>query len=128
MKIYVASKWEEHDTVKKIMIELEAAGHVITCDWTDHKYPQTDIQKELSRYAIDDINGVRNADIVIVYALNTTYTYRGAIGEMTAAIALGKPVYLIGHSVDECIFSNHPLVRRASSINEILKQYENHQK
>ncbi len=127
MKIYVASKWEEHETVRNIMTELESLGHTITCDWTNHEYPKNNVNQQLMEYAIMDIDGVRDADMVIVYAVNPTYTYRGAIGEMTAAIALDKRVCLIGHGIDECIFVNHPLVRRFNSMTEIIKYLERKQ-
>ncbi len=127
MRLYIASKWEEHETIRNLMTVLESLGHVITCDWTNHEYPKININQQLKGYAIMDIEGVRDADVIIVYAINPTYTYRGAIGEMTAAIALGKLVCLIGHGIDECIFVNHPLVRRFNSMIEIIKYLERKQ-
>ena len=121
MKIYVASRWEDRETTQEAMKTLISAGHTITTDWTTHDYPEKDVHKHLQEYAIADIEGVKNADVVVLLAISTPDYRGGATGEMTAAIALGKQVYLIGHSMDGCIFTNHPLVRRINSIEECLK-------
>ncbi len=121
-KFYVAGKWEDKANVKLIMNKLTDVGYEITCDWTNHT-GKDEIGK-LQEYAIYDIEGVKAADVVVVVA-TTSYDYRGgAIGEMTAAIALNKPVYLIGHAFDDCIFTNHPLVNRISCIEDLIGEHD----
>ena len=105
MKIYVAGKFEDHDECRKIMDSLEQAGHVITCDWTVHYFSDKKCPKErrLKEHCLDDINGVKNCDCLVFNALNER-NYRGALVEMGIAIGLNKPVLVLGHGIDNCIF------------------------
>jgi nucleoside 2-deoxyribosyltransferase len=109
MKIYVAGKWEERIYIQQLYRILKDEGHTITCDWTRHDYPKKNIEATLAKYAVDDINGVKNAELVIAVAENIA-NYRGMLVEIGAAIALDKPVIVIGKAINACIFINHPKV------------------
>jgi len=114
LKIYVAGKWQERDLIREIMKSLRDLGHEITCDWTDHEYPTENIKEKLAKYAVIDIEAVTACDVLIFYAENNL-PYAGAFCEMGAALALGKPVFIVGEGIDSCIFTNHPLVMKIGS-------------
>lgn len=104
MKFYVAGKWEDRDSVKEIMNYLEQQGHTITCDWTRHEYSDN---KSMERYALDDMQGVLDADVFVglfVKDLN----YKGALVELGMAMASGKKVIIVGNAISSCIFIKHP--------------------
>lgn len=110
MKIYVASKWENKLRVQEIQQLLRMAGNTITYDWTNCELPQNRAQ------AIMDLRGVADAD-VFVGVFEQDVRYNGALVELGAALALGKPVYLLGDApvLNKCIFVKHPHVRRGES-------------
>lgn len=110
LKIYVAGKWQDRFEVRTIQTILRDAGHEITCDWTDHEYPTENVNEMLRHYATADIQGVKDADVVICVFIQKHH-YRGALVEMGAALALDKPVFVLGHAEDSCIFMQHPNIR-----------------
>lgn len=116
-RIYVAGKWQDRKTISEIMTNMLSLGHKITCDWTDHEYPTENIEAKLMDYAIADIQGVIDCEVFIFYAVKF-FDYRGALVEMGAALALGKPVYIIGKAINGCIFINHPLVTMLDSLEQ----------
>lgn len=109
LKVYVASKWENKRRVREVMGMLELSGHEITYDWT-HQEVDTRTQ------AIRDLRGVVDAD-VYVGIFEEEASYKGALVEMGAALALGKPVYILGDwsGIDQCIFFRHPHIRRGEN-------------
>ena len=106
MKFYVAGKYQERQMITEIMDELRALGHEITTDWTSHGYATPEVH---SSYAVDDVRGVKEADVYIGVFING-HRYRGALCELGAALALDKPCWIIGYAEDDCIFMLHPLV------------------
>ncbi len=121
MKIYVAGKWEERNICKGVMAALEDSGCKITHDWT-----ASDEKENLAQSALDDINGVKNADVLVFIAIEGHH-YRGSFVEMGAALALGKPVIVVGAATDveTCIFINHPLVTRVDGLGDIIPCLKN---
>jgi nucleoside 2-deoxyribosyltransferase len=117
MNVYVAGKWEDREKVRHWHKVLRDNGHRITCDWTDHEYPEAGQEHLLQRYAVDDIVGVTVCDLLIVI-FQERYHYRGALVEMGAALALGKRVWVLGTAEESCIFMEHP------SVTVILTEYE----
>ena len=107
MNLYVATKFELKDSAKKFMDDMEAIGHVITYDWT--KSAQID-----ETQAINDMEGVRKADAVIMLA-DQEVAYTGTLVEVGAALGLGKPVYVRGNaSVTRTLFFKHRLIRHTN--------------
>lgn len=103
LAIYVAGKFEEAPRVQKVMDRLIDAGHWVTYDWTEQ-------EQASPRQAILDLSGVAGADVV-VFVFEKDLPYRGTYAELGAALALGKPVYILGHAGDACIFTKHPNVK-----------------
>jgi len=116
MKFYVAGKWEDRFRCKELMIRLRKLGHEITKDWTVDEenapgYPVINV--------VEDIRGVTQADFYVGIFIEH-YSYKGALIEMGAALALRKPVFIVGAALDSCIFIAHPLVKKFSSIRNLL--------
>jgi len=116
MKLYVAGKWEDRSRVAEIMRILEGMGNEITCDWTHHKYSDEAYPQQ---YCADDVKGVKDAELYIGIFV-ADYHYRGALVEMGIALGVGIPVWLFGNKQDDCIFSNHPSVRKFKDWGELV--------
>ena len=112
MKIYVAAKWEERPHAREVMRRLKENGHQISFDWTIGQLGN-------GKQADEDMNGVLNADCIILLA-EKKLNYRGALVELGAAIATGKRVILVGSGVDNCIFSMHPVIERVWTAEEAI--------
>lgn len=112
MKIYVASKWQEHENVGIIIMQLKNRNHEIMADWTDH--PKHAHNKE---YSIQAMAGIKECDLLISYMVNEHY-YKGAWAEIGAALVLNTEVYIIGDV--RGVFSEHPLVTKFTSILEVM--------
>lgn len=120
MKIYVAGNYSEDKLrCRSLMAELKNAGHEITEDWTDPKY--NNAPHVLCCQV--DVEGIRNADCIVFCAIFDR-KYRGAFVEMGMALALGKPVYVLGNAIDTCVFTAHPLVRKFQSFYELIEVVE----
>ena len=113
MKAYVATKYEFKDRAREVMLELSRAGHTISYDWT--------VNEQISPVqAMADLRGVYDADFLVVI-FEKDAAYKGSFVELGAALALGKPVYALGHAMDlyqreagwgGCLFLAHPNVHR----------------
>ena len=104
MKVYIATKFEEHERALSIAQALENAGHVITWRWWENDQFTTE-------QAARDMDGVLAAD-ALVFIAEKDLPYRGAYVEFGIAIARGIPIYLLGHAADSCIFTKLPQVQR----------------
>ena len=89
MKFYVAGKFEDKERVRLAQRCIEAAGHQITHDWTMAKALGGRVE------AIDDMEGVRDADALLFVNVDPDLPYAGSLVEIGMAIALDKPVYFI---------------------------------
>ncbi len=87
---------------------LRRLGHTITMNWTTHAYEDEAYPKQ---YCEMDMLGVKDADLYIGIFVED-YHYRGALVEMGIALGVGIPIWLFGAKQDDCIFSNHPSVRK----------------
>lgn len=96
MKIYVAGSSKDIDRCEAMVAACRAMGLEITVDWVavmrasppdsacDATYLET--------CARNDIRGVKEADVVWVVGPSVSKPSTGCWGELTAALALGKPV------------------------------------
>jgi len=106
VKCYVAGKFEETDRVQEVQDVLKAVGHTITHDWT--RSPRG-LSKRAQ--ALLDTRGVLDADILVII-FEKDLGYKGAYTELGVALALGKPVYILGEYGKSNVFVHHPNVRR----------------
>jgi len=77
MKIYVAGKFEEKDQVLSLYKVLREMGHVVSYDWTGHKKlkPYQENQAGAAQYALNEFNGILDADIFIFLSNQTVTLY-----------------------------------------------------
>mgnify|MGYP001594002866 CR=1 FL=1 len=125
MKIYVAGNRHDIPRIQHLMAKIEQMGHTITHDWTEQSKgldAEAYSTSELARKAVEDIEGVRKAELVVAL-LDQDLIYRGALGEVGAALALGKPVAIIGEQ-RQFVFFYHPSVSHRISVDDFLGSLE----
>lgn len=107
--VYVASRTD----CAPMWRALRDYGARITSSWIDEaEVGQTADASELWERVIRE---VLEADRLVVYARDSD-VLAGALVEVGAALAAGKPVYVLGDCPQfskRCSFISHPLVRRA---------------
>lgn len=128
MKVYVATRTSRKEEVREIYKKLIEMGHEITEDWTKHKSikPYIKNQKMASKYAVEDINGVLDADVFILLCDEGG---TGMFVEMGTAITMNliskkTKVYVVGKYNDRSIFFFHPSVIRKDTIEEVLEELD----
>lgn len=108
MKVYVAGA-ATHGLSREFQglvgFLRDVLGHEITHEWWLS-------EEKTAEQALRDLQGVQEADAVIAVFTHDDYPYRGTWVEVGYALALGKPVYIVGTAGDQCIFVHHPNVRR----------------
>lgn len=107
MKIYVASKFENTLAVQIMHRVLREAGHEITHDWTVEDLAAENDPALAVRCAIDDVEGVEDADAVV---LLMHPNMKGAWVEFGIALARFIPIVVVGGPRFECIFERLPSV------------------
>lgn len=121
-RIYVAGRFRRYEECRALMDDLTDAGYIITHDWTrsdefdgsghPHGADEKMGCREQRDYALDDLEGVRTADLLVVLAHDSLC---GALIEVGAALASGIPVWVCDpwrHTV----FWHHPLVSVMSEL------------
>jgi hypothetical protein len=96
LKVYVACSSKELDRAERAMSEIRRRGGTITFDWTPDVRqwgPQAPNPVIGLRCAMADLNGVRDADVVLVLDGELSY---GRTIEHGAALALGKTLVVSG--------------------------------
>ena len=111
MRVYIATGFKLQNRYKEIKKELENLGHTITHDWTGAE----EINKEQAQL---DFKGVIDCDF-LVGIFEDEYKYKGAICEVGMAIALYKPVFILGDWLDSLIFMELDNVSKIKSVNQI---------
>lgn len=115
MNIYVAGKTHDFPKVREVQQCVRAHGHTITHDWTtsvelhgpDHQgEPLTFPEAEM--IAEQDVDGVREADLVIVIPHERL---TGTLIEIGIAVGLGIDVVFLGPPHPRSVFWAHPRVR-----------------
>jgi nucleoside 2-deoxyribosyltransferase len=129
--VYVAGAFVHKPTVQVVQSTLRKIGYTITLDWTlsenDNGGANPDLLREFSRR---DMQGVRDADVVVAVFNDPVYAYRGTFAELGAALALRKPtfVYDMVSNDDSAVFRQVPFfwdagvtrVRRQSELVDLL--------
>jgi hypothetical protein len=125
MKIYVAARFTEKETVLNLYNRLQKLGHVITADWTVHKNvkPYDENPDITGDYSQEDADGVLAADVFLL--LTSPEPGSGVSAELGAAIAsrqlTGKPlIYVAGEHLATNAFFYHPLVERFNNLDDAL--------
>lgn len=130
LQIYVAGKWQEKSAVRQVQRALKDAGFAITYDWTRQedswdKIKGTELQEHfLKQCAMDDLFGVMNADAVVVVLVNEDKYLSDSpnrYAEIGIAIGARIPVFILGESRCDFIFSRLPYVRKFETIEEVIR-------
>ena len=130
LTFYVASRFDNKSEVNVIQATLQAAGYILTYDWTLHE--GTD-DKNKREYGIADTAGVRQADFLVVCWPGRTGT------KIEIGIALGQkiPVFILGcpegptkmedngHGVS--VFWHHPLIHYCEHTYDLHRKIEAYQ-
>jgi nucleoside 2-deoxyribosyltransferase len=101
------------------MFRIIHAGHTLTYDWTSH--PDTTDTEVFRLESVEDLQGVKDAHILI-------YLHPGRFGsaaELGAALALDKPVIIVGEvSKLDSVYFSHPHVRFVATISDAIKEMQ----
>lgn len=119
MKVYIATALERAEEARAFAGALAALGHTLTYSWWEHGSVQAEGPERIAQVAMDELEGVRVADLVVVLLPGG----RGTHTELGAALAFTeqggggkapKRVILVGPLADsggrECAFYRHPHV------------------
>lgn len=119
LKVYIAGRFEDKQKISEIKRELEAAEIEVGSDWISMNAAVSD--EERSRFAEIDLRQVRECDILVLFKPVDSHrdTSGGHHVETGYALALGKPVFLIGSA--ENIFHFHPNVREFDSVQSAIQ-------
>jgi hypothetical protein len=115
LHVYVAGAWSEQMTrAKPAMSALRKAGIVVTHDWTlpgeadltvrPEKTEQTLSAHQRRGYALADLRGVRQADLVWLVVPPREAYGAGCFFEAGAALVLGIPLFVSGPEWRRSIF------------------------
>ena len=118
IRFYVASGLENRDSAKIVIEELESQGWKCTYNWTIHGAAYNRGKEFCREIASNEVNGVCDADVVIVILPGG----RGTHGELVGALCCGTPVVIYSEKQLECdsttcAFYWHPLVHRTTNRN-----------
>lgn len=117
MKVFVASSFLNKEKTRRLQRQLRDAGHTITYDWTIHEGSNN--YKILMREAKHDMQGVLDAEVLVILWPGRF----GTSGELGAAIAADKPIYVLGCSKadrNNWLYLNHANVEHLCSIKMLL--------
>ncbi len=136
-RVYVAGAWPQRQRIRKVIEELTQKGWTVTHDWT--KETKTMPVTEKGSCALLDLQGVRDADVLLGVMFKPDYSYRGTWTEIGAALALGHPVILYtpwensvapdqwAATPASNVFFYHPEVRRYTTWSAVLHALERFQ-
>ncbi|GAF67142.1 hypothetical protein BTS2_4051 [Bacillus sp. TS-2] len=94
MNFYIASSFQNKDTVRYVSEKLKKKGHIHTYDWTQNERAST--IEELKEVGQNEKDGVGQSDILVVILPGG----KGTHIELGIAIGQGKLVYLYSPTDD----------------------------
>ena len=126
MKYYIATAFsnkEEHKICRRFFSDM---GYELTFDWT--VYPIIADPYVMYTIAMKEIDAIKAADFIVVLLPGG----RGTHTELGAALALGKPVFLVAPHPQQLLdsqglpnpFYYHSLVKMVSRIESIPSRVE----
>lgn len=124
MKFYIASGFQNKETVKLVSKLLREKGHHHTYDWTKNNRAET--FERLTAIGEEERNGVQEADVLIALLPGG----KGTHIEIGMAIGMNKPVYIYTESKIEdptasCTFYHiNGVTMISGSIHDFLKKID----
>lgn len=125
MNVYLAGKWaDRHGHLAEKLKSLQEAGHTITHNWMTFEVPTKD-HKHMGIMAFKDIQGVCDADAVVLVMDDKTYTYRGTFSELGAALATKKRTCIVSppgedYAFKSNVFWHHPAINHVRTWEKAL--------
>lgn len=113
MKFYVASRFGNFEAVRRMNDAIQKMGHMLTMDWTKtgelgcSSHPERLGDPTVLAYAVSDKHGAMNCDVLI---LLVTDDMCGAYMEVGMALAMGRPVFVVGEIKRWSIFYHLPQI------------------
>ena len=131
--IYIVGSWKHRTDVAHYIKRIHNVGFAETVhNWTKHIPPSinTEVFKET---AIEDIEAVKKAEVVVAIMNQSKYPYRGTNCEIGAALGLGKPVLIFNpnHDVNNIhnsefhesnVFYFHPLIKHFVNFDNLITE------
>jgi hypothetical protein len=119
MRLYVAASWPRRELAEWLASRLIAAGHTVTSLW--HSGPGGDYASKggPAKVAEMDMADLLRAE-ALVCLTGDTLTHGGRHGEVGAAIATMRPVYLLGPR-EACVWHHHPRVYQFDDVKALLQ-------
>lgn len=127
MKVYVATAVENKAMAVEVMKEVEARSHEITYNWTTHGRVYN--EDELEPIAIEEVEGVKAADVLIVLLPGGWGTHC----ELGISLGLDRPILAFAYAENAwtqpitgkfCTFHKHPNIHRYETIETLLDQLD----
>lgn len=127
MKFYIAARFSKRPECNALAHKLKELGHTITSRWvkpdSDHVKPtglsQQAADKERQRFALEDVEDVRDCDAMVSLMEQPRSDGRGGRHvEFGIGLALGKHQFIIGPR--ETVFHHLPEVKHFDTVDEFL--------
>jgi nucleoside 2-deoxyribosyltransferase len=125
MKVYLAAKYSMKEDMQHVAAIFKSKGIGITSSWLNEPHSPSstlaDVDvKHLRKFALQDIEDIKAADAVVLFSIDPLIpTVRGGRHVETGiAIALGKPLFIIGP--EENVFHFLPQVTHFTTISALL--------
>ena len=120
-KVYVAGAWADKKSVIEVIEKLKDKCE-ITRNWTKVTEEEKKIHP-LADFAELDLQGVIQAEMVVIVVSLKDYAYRGTTTELGCALGLRKPVYVYeiveGSKFMDNLFIHHRLIHRIKDLSEL---------
>lgn len=122
LKCYVATAFCNREQAREAMAQIQAAGHIITHDWTNECAPlgadEAATWAYLEQCGRDDYEGVLSADVLILLAHPEM---RDSRAEMGLALGHGIPVMVVDAWRCHSVFYGCPGVQRVADVQHALE-------
>lgn len=122
--VYLAASWLRRDEMQDVADQLRVAGVDVEVHWLNQY--ENNKQKSLLDNALADIRGVRECDVFVRFSddlslpmVPSKLATGGRFVEMGIALALGKPIYVVGGK--QCIFDNLPSVIHIKDVGHLIR-------
>lgn len=113
MRIYIAAPWTCRAQAADAAQMFELSGHTITRRWWTHR--DTDEGEELAAQAVEDVDGIWNAQALVVLNVETS---EGKAVETGLALAYMMPVIVVGERTN--IFHHLPAIHVVPTLTEAV--------
>ena len=94
-KVWISGAWAHRERMGQLIDQVRQMGYEITHDWTRLEKAPNPSPQEMGMYAKFDIDGVKNADVVVAVLEDPDYPYRGTFTEIGCALGANKPTHIV---------------------------------